>query len=357
MTFAAARSAHAAVLLPWALLCSIQPGQAAWLRSSRTAGQKPAAGATQAALPPAAFDLTGYLKELDRWSAAAARLKQHPEEAGPLEKNLSDAWSVVIEGEHYSVPTDWLRETLSSLEQNHWLADDYAKEIQTRLEALRADAKALSEPATLRPKAARSKLDEILKRREFAGVHGPGWSERVRKRVTAWLGDLLDRISNRLSAHPALSRGLIWTLAIVLVLVFMAWLARSFLKRRPDTSLDLGGPIRAVRTWRDWARDALAASARGNYRDAIRLAYWAGVYRLEETGLWNVERTRTHREYLRLLPAGGEERRAALEALTWRFEHVWYGRLPASQDDFQFVIAQLETLGCRFQSPLTTGNS
>ena len=123
--------------------------------------------------------------------------------------------------------------------------------------------------------------------------------------------------------------------------------------------MNLKGGIRVSRGWRDWARDALAASARGNHRDAIRLAYWAGVYRLEELGVCKVDRTRTHREYLRLLGAapGAENRRVPLENLTWRFERVWYGREPASAEDFQFVIKQLEMLGCVFPSTLATGSS
>ncbi len=77
----------------------------------------------------ASLDLQGYLAELDRWSAAAARLKAHPEEAVALRKSLPRAWSVTLDGQDFSVPTDWLHNTLNSLESNHWLAGDYSEEM------------------------------------------------------------------------------------------------------------------------------------------------------------------------------------------------------------------------------------
>jgi len=346
---------------------SLRSGQAGPQPAARTSksatGQKTAGGDTGATTPhagPATLDLAKYLAELDRWSAATARLERHPEEAAQLENDLPDSWSVTIDGEHFSVPTDWLRQTLVSLEANHWLAGDYSKEIRARLDFMRAQAQALGREPALHPETARNRLDGILERREFAGLRGPSRFDQLSARVIAWLADLIARVFGRLQARPAVSRVLTWTLAIALVLIVTAWLVRAFLRRRPEeVTLNLKGGIRVSRGWRDWARDALAASARGNHRDAIRLAYWAGVYRLEELGLCKVDRTRTHREYLRLLGVapGAESRRAPLENVTWRFERVWYGREPASAEDFQFVIEQLEMLGCVFPSTPATGSS
>jgi hypothetical protein len=309
----------------------------------------------------ATLDLALYLAELDRWSAAAARLKQRPEDATQLERDLPKCWLVTIHGERFSVSTDWLRKTLVSLEGSRWLANDYSEEIAARLDSLRAEAKALGrESGTVPADTARVKLDEILRGREFAGLGAPSRLDQFKARAGAWLGKLASRIFGRLQVPPAVSRGLIWALAITLTAVLMAWLGRWFLRRPPEeAALNLKGRIRVSRGWRDWARDALAAAARGNHREAIRLAYWAGIYRLEELGRCKVERTRTHREYLRLLAEapGGDLRRAALEGLTWRFERVWYAREPASAADFQFVIKQLEMLECVFPSTLPTGSS
>src|SRR5439155_26914587 len=80
-----------------ALLALIASGPEA----SATAQKTPRRG-TSAATPhagSATLDLAKYLAELDRWSAAAARLEQHPEEAAQLEKDLPDSWSVTVNGE------------------------------------------------------------------------------------------------------------------------------------------------------------------------------------------------------------------------------------------------------------------
>ena len=150
-----------------------------------------------------------------------------------------------------------------------------------------------------------------------------------------------------------------WVVAIALALGFMTWLLRSFLNRATGATLDLKGPLRGARGSGDWAREALEASRRGDYRNAVRLAYWAGVYRLAELGFWHVDRTRTHREYLRLLPEAPDAnaRHSALADVTYRFERIWYGWQPASAEDFQFVMTQWEMLGCAFPSTLATGNS
>jgi hypothetical protein len=41
-----------------------------------------------------------------------------------------------------------------------------------------------------------------------------------------------------------------------------------------------------------------------------------------------------------------EKPRAALAALTTRLEQVWYGRRPASREDFLESMQQIEGLGC-----------
>jgi uncharacterized protein DUF4129 len=210
-----------------------------------------------------------------------------------------------------------------------------------------------------RPQVARQKLEAILNRYEFRGMRGPNRLDAARDRLAMWLAELLHRIFGRLGSSRRASETLMWTLAIVLAALLMAGLLRAFLRRSLEPGLDLKGPMRPARGSRDWAREALETSARGDYRNAIRLAYWAGVYRLAELGFWQVDRTRTHREYLSLLPepAPDDARRSALAAVTSKFERVWYGRQAASADDFHFVITQLETLGCLLPSTPATANS
>ncbi len=297
----------------------------------------------------APLDLKAYLGELERWSAAARTLKDHPEEATALRKELPQAWSIRMGEQHFEVSTQWVDSILDSIGNNPRSAGINSRQMVARLNAMRAEAVALARPAELQPGTARSKLDEVLRRSEFRGVHGPTWFDRLRERVSFWLAKFLEKLLVSLQGHPMGTKVLLWAMLIVAGLAFLVWLVRLLLYRPISPGLDLSGAIPAPSTWRDLLRDAVASAGRGNYRDAIRLAYWAGVYRLEELGMWQVDRTRTHREYLRLLPESYPSR-GAVSAITSRFEQIWYGEQAASSEDFQFASVQLEKLGCVFPS-------
>jgi hypothetical protein len=95
-----------------------------------------------------------------------------------------------------------------------------------------------------------------------------------------------------------------------------------------------------------WLSEANAAAARGDWREAVRLAYWCAVSFLEDQGAWRPDRARTPREYLRLLPASSDHR-PGLTELTRTFELVWYGAEEADSRRFAEALAHLERMGCR----------
>ncbi len=306
--------------------------------------------------PEPSLDLTQYLAELDRCSAAAKTLEQHPEQAADLRKTLPTAWEVRIRGEHYSVPTTWLRQTLNSLQVNHWLARDYSKEIKSRLATMRDEAEALEQPPALGPGISQTKLEEILRRREFREVQGPTWIDRMREQIAYWLDEMLQKLFGGLGRYPAVGNVLLWALVAGLTSLLIIMLLRHFLRGAREANVGLIDSSPASRSWKEWSRDALAAAAREDYREAIRLSYWAGIFRLEDLGVWQVDRARTHREYLRLL-SSNDTHRKPLAAITQRFELVWYGGVPASAEDFESVITQLETIGCRLRLHPATASS
>jgi hypothetical protein len=133
-----------------------------------------------------------------------------------------------------------------------------------------------------------------------------------------------------------------WGIVIVLGLILLAWLAHALThvsyRRFPAPT----GDVRATPA-RDWIQEAQSAAARGEYRDAIRVIYGAAVLALGEAGAWQVDPSRTHREYARLIPADSL-RRPHLIALTDCFERVWYGRAQASARDYEAALAELESL-------------
>lgn len=313
--------------------------------------QKNTAASNQAPL-----DLTSYLAQIDSWSAAIARVKEHPEEASALRNGLPKAWSVSIGCQHFEVSTQWFDSELASVEKDPRVAPEASGRMRVRLAAMRASAQALEQPRQLDPKLARTKLDEILRRQEFRSVHGPTWWDRLRDRLVAWLADFIETVLERLHGHPTVARIFLWGLVIGIVLAFLVWMVRLVLSQPVGIPLGLEEAAPASQTWQRLARAAVEAGGQGAYRDAIRLAYWAGIYRLEELGLWRADRTRTHREYLRLLPATHPQR-GAFSAVTSCFERAWYGAEVASPEEFQFALVQLEKLGCGFPSTPATASS
>ena len=167
---------------------------------------------------------------------------------------------------------------------------------------------------------------------------------------------MLDRVFGRARVPPATSRILVWLLIGAASIVLVVWMVRRLLRRQGPVTLSLEGSRQSAMAWQQRASEAFAAAERGNFRDAIRLCYWAGVYRLEELGLWKTDRTRTHREYLRLLPSSHPQRDTFSE-ITLRFERVWYAGQDSSAQDFALVVKNLERLGCVFPWNLATERS
>jgi hypothetical protein len=216
--------------------------------------------------------------------------------------------------------------------------------LREALLALRTAAiESQSEPADRA--SARERLNQILEDREFRGIHGPTWRDRLRQQILRIVQMLLERLVGS-SAIPTLSDILVYALVIIAVIVLTLWAYRTLISdARTQSILPEHIPVSA-RAWQIWMADAQKAAARGEWRDAIHLTYWCGVSFLEARGAWIPDRARTPREYLRLL-APSSEHRPALTALTRNFELVWYGTDQADAARFGEALANLERLGCR----------
>ncbi len=291
-----------------------------------------------------ALSLAGYRDRLENLSSAAARLRDHPEEAALLARDLPEGWTVVVEGQRFEVPLDPLRRELEAVEGGKEGRAQASEQIEQRLAAMRADAEALAVPAWYANARAREKLDAILSRREFRGLGGPTWLDRAWERLAERALELLRWLFRPLDRLPRASRRLFWILALIPAGLLAYWLARSLLRRPPPVELALEAAPAAT-AWQVHLRNARAQAAQGNFREAIRLAYWVAVARLGEQGVWEVDRARTHREYLRLLSSDAPAR-APFAEVVGRFERVWYAGRPAASEDFESALAQLENLGC-----------
>ncbi len=310
------------------------------------------------------MDPTTFTIELDRLSQAAAALDKHPEQIPLLRRSLPEFWQVRDGEQRFEVPAGWLDSALQTIETNPVVRTSLVKDIQQRLAALRREAEAFTRPGPgANPDEARARVDEILRRREFRTVRTPGWWDRLRERVGAWLVKVLRRLFGRINLRSPSREFVVWGLIAVVFALLAFALSRRMLRQADTSSLELQGAPPLGPTWRDWAKRALAAATRGDYRAAVHAAYWAGVYRLEDLGVWQLDRARTPREYLRMLKSESAsagvspQHGVALAALTQRLETTWYGYRPATSQDFHEAVSQLEALGCRFPSNLPTASS
>lgn len=295
----------------------------------------------QPAVSPEPLTLAQYIQALDDSLAAVREIRGDPQKASHLAQSLPSAWKLEADGKIFEVSTEAIRSELGAWQKKP--ETPALDPILRYLETLRYQAAGYEMPAP-DVTSRRSLLTGILARREFRNVHGQTWIDRLKQRLT----DLLIRLLGRAfasSAIPVISDILVYGLIGFAVLALAFWMYRSVRdSAQLETIMPVAMPVSA-KEWPIWIAEARAASARGDWANAIHLAYWGGISFLEAQGSWRPDSARTPREYLRLLPATSSHQ-PTLRALTMRLEGVWYGMQTAGADGFQETLTELERLGC-----------
>jgi Domain of unknown function (DUF4129) len=196
--------------------------------------------------------------------------------------------------------------------------------------------------------AQRRTLTTILAAKEYnPAVVGRSLKDRLLEKVANWIDRALDNIAK----VGAKSKWIGPTAEIgfgLLVCVALVWfLIRLERQGRFNAAMLQSGPgsgAASARDWQLWVEDARQAAARGAWRDAIHLLYWASISRLESSGLWPADRARTPREYLALLSKESDQR-PNLTALTRSFERTWYAGRAAAEADFRNAEQLAASLG------------
>ncbi len=283
-----------------------------------------------------------YAAELDHLLDVTQHL-DHPDQQIPaILEALPPKWQVQSESETFSIPTYGLQRDLHELLREP--DPDLQKRVVGLLQGLRSDLDAYERTPPDVSKQ-RAVLQSILARPEFRDIHGPNWIDRLKQRLLEWIFHLLGRVIQS-SSIPTIGRVVVYCLIGLAVLVVGLWVYRSI---RAGAAMERIVPEAmpvSAKEWTVWMTEAREAARLGKWRDAIHLAYWAGISFLEVSGMWPPDRARTPREYLRLLPASSGHQ-PALSALTREFEVVWYGNREADANAFSETLAELEKLGCR----------
>lgn len=233
----------------------------------------------------------------------------------------------------------WLREALTSAQK---AADkprtDAMREAQSRLEEALSDVSSQGEKA-IDVAAARTKADAILRHPEFATVHETSLWEKFWARVGLWLDKVFGGVERFGHRSPWIGPVMEWGLLGIALIAVAFWVIRVLQRQRLAVRMESARQIEpweeAARNWRELAEQQ---AAQGAWREAVHCLYWASIAALEGRSLWSPNRSRTPREYVRLLEAGSTRRRL-LRQQTQSFERVWYGLREAAQQDYESALA------------------
>ena len=285
------------------------------------------------------YSLPEYVRELDRLSALA---RQSPADRGRIDDAIAQLRSGITvqdQDQTFNVNTEWIVDRLEKLK-----GGTSSQDLLQRIQILKDDAQGFQQPPS-KASGSRATLNEILSRAEFHQVHGPSWFDRLKYKIQEWIYRLLFYFFNSSSA-PVVGRVFVWTLVALAVVVLAMVIYRNMKQNaRMETIMAASLPV-SSKQWRVWMEEAQAAAAIGLWRDAVHLAYWAGIAFLEVNGMWRPDQARTPREYLRLLPESSRHH-STLSRLTRQLELTWYGNQKAGAETFSETLACLENLGCR----------
>jgi hypothetical protein len=325
-----------------------------------------ALGAQQDSRPPAVAganvypDASSFATALERIANAIDKEKANPAGLTVLREGLPSHWEVSTGEHHYSLSAAPLSALLRDAEGGNdaKVTAARAKEAADWAFDLANQAKAYAGAQRSGDLSSRTALERILSRREFGSVKGPSAWDLFRQRVNRWIQELVLRFLRQIGRYPMGATILFWLVILAVVVWLAVFLFRYWIRREARDelrALDSVDSVAYVRTWQEWVQAARAAATRGDFREAVHSAYWAGVSYLEDSEVVRKDRTRTPREYMRLvsnstqLIASGRKTREALSALTVVLEQVWYGMRPASNQDFAKAMQSVEALGCQLQ--------
>jgi hypothetical protein len=295
----------------------------------------------------AGVSLDEYRRQLHELAAGIDVLKDddNPEKVRAILVGIPDQVTVNTKPGEITINQRDLKNDLATLSrQDAQKRAGLLRQIHNYCRELENEATAYDQGGDL--ETSRRKLNSILASREFRNVHGPTARDALMARLLGWL----DRVVNRLfrgarGAGGGWLRVLVYLLVGAAMILLVVWTALRLNRPQADSPREIVPFAPSARSWRSWLAEARALAAHRDWRNAIHIAYWAGISFLEEKGAWKPNRARTPREYLRMV-SSRKPQYPPLAALTRKFEVIWYGHRDAGESDFQETLGQLERLGC-----------
>jgi hypothetical protein len=293
------------------------------------------------------ISLGEYRQQLKNMEERIHSLDDHPDQARNVIASIPDQVKVTTSSGAVTVNYHPLKNELTEFEKADRTSKPQRLE-QIKNYILRLDTEATAYSQTSEDLAStREEHGRILSQSEFRKVHGPGVKETLLSKLYKWLDWLLSRLHVRGTSALGVLQFVVYLLIACALLLLLVWTINRLRRKEeepPPREILPFAP--SARSWRVWLAEARENAEKQDWRNAIHLAYWAGISFLESGGAWKPNRARTPREYLRLLSTRNPSY-PPLSTLTRKFEVVWYGERPAAQQDFEESLGQLEKLGCQ----------
>jgi hypothetical protein len=267
-----------------------------------------------------------------------------PKAVGNDEQVQMQGLGVGANANSFEARYDWLRDALKSAQNaGHRNRNDRLRAAESRLdEALRDGSGASATPSGFA--VARRRADAILGHPEFATAMEDSIWDRLLAHLVRWLDKFLNGVAQFGQRSPWIGPVMEWGLIGIALVGLIVWAMRVLQRQRLAVRAEAARQIEpweeAARNWRALAEEQ---AAHGDWREAVHCLYWASIALLEGKSLWSVNRSRTPREYVRLLETGSA-RWKLLRQQTQGFEYVWYGLNDAAQQDYQRALELHEGL-------------
>jgi hypothetical protein len=312
----------------------------------------------------AAETLLQYEHRVKRAAEQVERIRKdrsYTSEGIPYVRELLPKYEQIdYEGQLVTVDNTWLHTLLDSYEATGATVNSAKlNEIDGRLRALDErliEAEAAESKSQVSVEKAGA-LRDILSRSEY--------KPRPEDPLTIFLRNIKNKIYDvvtrvlrslgRSAVGAALGLGwveeglIVIVLAAVLVIVVRILMNMNFKGKKRTSRRILGEEIAANLTAVDIAGSAMSAARAGDFRTGIRRLYIACLYQLADKGLIDLDSNATNRDYFRLV-----SRHSILsnpmEYLTERFDYFWYGKYPATSQDFEDYLSRYGVISDRARS-------
>ena len=263
---------------------------------------------------------------------------------------------IEFERREVTIDNSWLHVLLDSFaaETDPQRRNGILSEVSGRLRALDEQLRSAETAASGETESSRDKIREILSRPAYQPEQETAigsFVKRVFRKARGLIGEVYSSLTRLLERLFGVSAQSAWFSNVVLIAVLAAATIaavamirrrrRTPAKRKKKTRTVLGEEIAADSTSSELAEAGLAAARAGDFRTAVRKLYVALLYELAERNLIELDDGATNHEYLRKV-----SRFAALASpmtfLTDRFDYVWYGMFPSTEEDFAAYLSKYE---------------